>query len=161
MKWLLRIFVFLHIGLFLFGLYSVLFREEYVFASKYILVGLTGFFLFLNAFLLVPLDSIYKKTLLVSTFVLYLVTVLGFLMPYLLKQYWNILLAGAVFVVLNSVFIRIIKQKRKWETVGFPLLSLLVIYPFLRSYSPDVIWLFSAILLGILSIYLLIKISKA
>lgn len=151
----------IHIALFLFGVYCIVFNEEYVYSSKYIFVGTTGFALFLNAFLLLPMKSYQKKLLMLFSVLLYLVTVYGFWEPYILKNYWQILMAGAMYVVLNGLFIRMVKDKKKWEVYIFPFISLLVVLPFIVSSQLSNFFLLSGILLSVITIYLVLKISKA
>lgn len=160
MKWILRILMLIHIGFILFGSYCILFMEEYIYSAKYLFVGLTGFFLFLNAFLLIPMNNPQKKVLLVFSLVTYIITVTGFLRPEILKSYWTILLAGSIFIVLNSLFVRIVKTKKNWESWTFPVLSFLVVLPF--SFDISAIWLMlvSTCLLVVLTFYLLFKVGK-
>jgi hypothetical protein len=151
----------MHIALFLFGVYCILFNDEYIHSSKYIFVGLTGFAMFLNAFLLLPMKDLQKKILMVLSIILYLITVYGFWEPSILKEYWQVLMSGAMYVVLNGLFIRMIKEKRKWETLSFPFISLIVVSPIALSSHLAYLFLLSGVLLSVITVYLVIKISHA
>ncbi len=161
MKWILRVLMALHIGFFVFGAYCMVFKEEYIYSSKYVFVGLTGFFLFLNAFLLIPMTTLARKILMIFSLVIYAITVLGFLRPEILKSYWLLLVSGAILIVLNSLFVRLVKAKKNWEAWSFPILSFLIVFPFLFDISIAEVLLVCAILLGILSIYLLFKVVRS
>ncbi len=160
MRWTLRILMLLHIGFILFGVYSVLFQAEYVHASKYVFVGLTGFFLFLNAFLLIPLKFWPNKILMVCSLVLYMITVMSFWSPDILKNQWEWLISATIIVVLNSLFVRLIKSKKKWESWFFPIVSILIVLPFVLIQPSFGAMLLSTILLAFLSVYLLFKVVK-
>lgn len=157
MKWTLRILMILHIGFILYGIYCVFFNDEYISSSKFIFVGITGLFLFLNAFLLLPMNTIWKKILMVLSISMYGIIALGFWRPNVFKNYWEILFAIVIFILINSLFERIVKSKRNWEKWSFPFVSVGVILPFLLFFSSTQAMLVSTLLLFVLTIYLLFK----
>jgi hypothetical protein len=160
MKWILRVLMILHIGFVLYGAFCILFKEEYIYSSKYVFVGLTGLFFFLNAFLLIPLSSFPNKVLMALSLALYLITVMGFWQPNILKNYWEWLISAAIVVVLNSLYVRLIKDKKKWESWLFPILSILIVLPFVAVKPSDGAMLVSTLLLFVLTIFLFFKTVK-
>ena len=160
MKWVLRSLMILHLGFLLYGVYCVLFLEEYVSSSKFILVGITGLFLFVNAFLLLPMTSIYKRLLMILSLTLYGLIVFGFWRVHILKDYSMTLVAFTIYLLLNSLFVRVVKVKKVYEIYGFPLLSLAIVFPFVVLTTSPVALLVSACLLVVLSVYLILKVSR-
>jgi len=104
MKLILRILLFIHLGLILYGLYSILFNEEFIIASKYIFIGSTGVLVFLNTLLLFPIHLKFQNVLLLLGFLLYTLTASGFLFPIIFKNYWGVLFGGAMFLFLMSLY---------------------------------------------------------
>lgn len=160
MKWVLRILMILHLALMLYGVYKILFLEEFIHALKFIFVGITGFFLFLNAFLLIPIKALPNKILMFLSLILYTVTVLGFWSPVILKNYWHWLIALTLVVLLNSLYVRLVKNKKTWGNWLFPSMSLLVALPFTFSQPSQMVFYLAMITLGISSLYLFYKIIK-
>lgn len=151
----------LHIGFILYGAFCILFNDEYISSSKLVFVGITGFFLFLNAFLLIPMNTIWKKVLMILSIVFYIIIAMGFWRPNIFKNYWELLFAVVIFILLNSLFERIVKEKQNWEKWTFPLISTGVIIPFLLVINGTQTMLVSTILLTVLTGYLLIRSVKS
>ena len=97
----------------------MLFLEEYVSSSKFILAGITGLFLFVNAFLLLPMTSIYKRLLMILSLTLYGLIVFGFWRVHILKDYSMTLVAFTIYLLLNSLFVRVVKVKKVYEIYVF------------------------------------------
>lgn len=104
MKLTLRILLFIHLGLILYGLYAVVVNEEFIIASKYIFIGFTGVLVFLNTLLLFPIHLKFQNILLLLGFLLYTFTASGFLFPLIFKNYWGPLFGGAIFLFLMSLY---------------------------------------------------------
>jgi len=161
MKWILRILMLLHIGFILYSTYCVFFNDEYISSLKFIFVGITGLLLFLNAFLLIPMITIWKKILMVLSISIYGIIALGFWRPSVFKNYWELLFAIVIFILLNSLFERIVKRKQNWEKWIFPFISFGVIQPFLLVINSTEAMLVSALLLCVLTVYLLFKAARS
>lgn len=152
MKLILRILLLFHLGLILFGLYSILFNDEYIVSSKYVFVGLTGFLVFLNSLLLFPIQVKFQNVLLVIGFLLYIASASGFVLPIIFKNYWGLLFGVAIFLFLMSLFA--FSGKTLFESkldYLFLIASSIVALPFVLEIKQNSLLMISGVLLAILS----------
>jgi hypothetical protein len=161
MKLTLRILLAVHICLIIFGIYSVIFEEEYIRSSKYIFIGFTGVLVFLNTLLLFPIKVRFQNILLSIGLALYFIAALGFFFPIIFKNYWGLLFGFAMFLFLMSLFIY--SGKRLFENkldYAFLLGSGLVAFPFVFEIKQNGFVLFTGGILAILSVVILTRIFK-
>jgi len=92
---------------------------------------------------------------------IYGIIALGFWRPSVFKNYWELLFAIVIFILLNSLFERIVKRKQNWEKWIFPFISFGVIQPFLLVINSTEAMLVSALLLCVLTVYLLFKAARS
>lgn len=161
MKLILRILLFVHLGLFLFGIYSAVIEEEYILSSKYIFIGFTGVLVFLNTLLIFPIKVKFQNVLLGIGIVLYLVSASGFFFPVIFKNYWGILFGFAIFLFLMSLYTYTGKTlfQSKFDYL-FLIGSCFVVLPFLFQIKRNGMVLFTGAILLILTSVILTRVFR-